>query len=458
MRKKGLVVMGLVLAMSLAGCGGSDDTSVKTEATTQTTTAAKEDTEDKTEAATEEKTEAAEGDKAVASGSVGRYALYEYEANGQVVTNDLLKQAGMDKTYIELKEDGTGEFNLYDQLLDITWKEGEITCYGTSKYGFTVDGDTLTLDMQGVKYVMNHEGGSTADASDKKEDKSEEKSEDKTEEKADNTTTTTGEAPSGDGIVSEEKLQKGYVWLSKIKKDQFKTTYEELAEYYGVEGHFEKEEFSEHMGVNKRYYKWISDEDDTHFIYVNFDEKDAENEPGVYRVSGYNSSGFLGSDAEAAYLDELQGEAKEADKENASNASTASTTYEIFEFGSKENSVKVTLDQPESGWSWDEKKSEIIESDDINTFGAGFIKFTVNKSVDKFDTYMDKFENYTDIEDRVIGGVTMKGRTYDYIGYSWTEYVAELADGKAIAIGIVRVDIEDGTMGDKILNSIKFEY
>ena len=71
---------------------------------------------------------------------------------------------------------------------------------------------------------------------------------------------------------------------------------------------------------------------------------------------------------------------------------------------------------------------------------------------------MDKFENYTDIEDRVIGGVTMKGRTYDYIGYSWTEYVAELADGKAIAIGIVRVDIEDGTMGDKILNSIKFEY
>ena len=70
---------------------------------------------------------------------------------------------------------------------------------------------------------------------------------------------------------------------------------------------------------------------------------------------------------------------------------------------------------------------------------------------------MDKFENYEEVEDRVIGGITMKGRKYDYIGYSWTEYVGQISDGTAIAVGIVDVDIDEGTMGDKILNSVKFE-
>lgn len=264
---------------------------------------------------------------------------------------------------------------------------------------------------------------------------------------------TSSDAPTGDGLVSEEELQKGFVWLNKVKPEPFKTTYEELAEYFGVDGAFEKEEYSDKMKVNKRYYKWISTEDENHFIYVNLDEK----EPGVYSVSGFNSSGFTSADAEAAYLEEVQGEAKEADKANAANAETAAATYDVSEFGNKDNTVKVTLDQPGSGWAWDEKKTELVASDDINTFGAGFIKFTVNKEVDKFDTYMDKFENYEEVEDRVIGGITMKGRKYDYIGYSWTEYVGQISDGTAIAVGIVDVDIDEGTMGDKILNSVKFE-
>ena len=49
-----------------------------------------------------------------------------------------------------------------------------------------------------------------------------------------------------------------------------------------MEGEFVKEEYSDHMKVNKRYYKWISSENPNHFIYVNFDE----DESGVYTVSG----------------------------------------------------------------------------------------------------------------------------------------------------------------------------
>ena len=40
------------------------------------------------------------------SGDLGKYVIYEYEANGQKVGHDLLVTAGMGDTYLELKEDG----------------------------------------------------------------------------------------------------------------------------------------------------------------------------------------------------------------------------------------------------------------------------------------------------------------------------------------------------------------
>ena len=72
-----------------------------------------------------------------------------------------------------------------------------------------------------------------------------------------------------------------------------------------MEGQFVKEEYSDHMKSNYRYYKWISNEDDSHFLYVNFREKT----PGVYTVSGFNTSGFSGEEAIAKYLDTVKAEA-----------------------------------------------------------------------------------------------------------------------------------------------------
>ncbi len=46
------------------------------------------------------------------------------------------------------------------------------------------------------------------------------------------------------------------------------------------------------MKANYRYYKWISKDDGSHFIYANF----KENESGVYTVSAYNTSGFSGKE------------------------------------------------------------------------------------------------------------------------------------------------------------------
>ena len=106
-------------------------------------------------------------------------------------------------------------------------------------------------------------------------------------------------APDGTGIVTEEQVQKGYVWMNEVNNNIFDTTYEEIADYFGVEGKFVKEEYSDHMKRNQRYYKWISKDNENHFIYVNF----AEKEPNVFTVSAYNTSGFSGTEAIEKYLD-----------------------------------------------------------------------------------------------------------------------------------------------------------
>ena len=87
---------------------------------------------------------------------------------------------------------------------------------------------------------------------------------------------------------------------------------------------------------------------------------------------------------------------------------------------------------------------------------AGAIQFEVRENVEKFDFYKDSFENYKDIEDRVIGGITFRGRTYKYIGYEWIQYIAQLDDNRALSIGLRDMDCVPGTMPDIILSNMSF--
>ena len=256
----------------------------------------------------------------------------------------------------------------------------------------------------------------------------------------------------GDGIVTEEQVQKGYVWMNEVNNNIFDATYEDIVAYFGVEGQFVKEEYSDHMKANYRYYKWISEDDDSHFIYVNF----KENESGVYTVSAYNTSGFSGTEAIEKYLDIVKAEAAEANKAASANAEMKDFSVEIAQFAKDDVKVKIMTKIPVSGWSYDDGKRSLVENDDPTAFGAGAIRFEVRENVEKFDYYKDNFENYQDIEDRVIGGITFHGRTYRNIGYDWIEYVAQLDDNRALSIGLRNMDCVPGTMPDIILNNMTF--
>ena len=266
-------------------------------------------------------------------------------------------------------------------------------------------------------------------------------------------TPTAANVSGGDGIVTEEQIQKGYVWMNEVNNNIFDATYDDIVAYFGVEGQFVKEEYSDHMKANYRYYKWISKDDDSHFIYVNFKEES----PGIYTVSAYNTSGFSGTEAIAKYLDTVKAEAAEANRAASANAEMKDFSVEIAQFAHDDVKVKIMTKIPVSGWSFDDGKRRLVENDDPTAFGAGAIQFEVRENVEKFDYYKDDFENYQDIEDRVIGGITFRGRTYKYIGYDWIQYIAQLDDGRALSIGLQNMDCFPGTMPDIILNNMTFQ-
>ena len=82
------------------------------------------------------------------------------------------------------------------------------------------------------------------------------------------------------------------------------------------------------------------------------------------------------------------------------------------------------------------------------------------QSVAKLYTEKLRYADGTPVEcviaDRTIGGVEMAGRTYKNVGMWWTEYYGEMPTGGWLAIKISGVDIDPGTEGDTVLNSITF--
>ena len=164
-------------------------------------------------------------------------------------------------------------------------------------------------------------------------------------------------------------------------------------------------------------------------------------------------------DREESFDGEESADTEDAGKGDdiAGETEGGSASFEILPWGKKEGGVEFTVDIP-AGWSWREDYSWIVEDNENAVVTMlPFIEFKVEKSLDKFDKYKDSYENLKDIDDRVIGGVTMKGRTYKDCGYDKTQYLAQIDDERAVSIVIVKCDLSDGSVASGILDSIKMQ-
>ncbi len=92
------------------------------------------------------------------SGIAGRYEFYSMDMGGGIeITAESLEALGGEmEMYIELEDNGTGTMALDGEVVDMGWADGEIwpTDDPSDKIGFEVDGDSLTIEYDGVQMVF----------------------------------------------------------------------------------------------------------------------------------------------------------------------------------------------------------------------------------------------------------------------------------------------------------------
>ena len=57
----------------------------------------------------------------------------------------------------------------------------------------------------------------------------------------------------------------------------------------------------------------------------------------------------------------------------------------------------------------------------------------------------------------MLGGFTFHGLTLRNIGYDWIQYIAQIDDGRALSIGLTKLECVPGTMPDILLNNMTFQ-
>ena len=166
-------------------------------------------------------------------------------------------------------------------------------------------------------------------------------------------------------------------------------------------------------------------------------------------------------------LSDLKAQAAEpapasAPAENPDYPSAAGLNTQTLEAFGSDYTLTLNVTCPDQGWykSVSPRFADIklFPTDDPSHIFSGDprITFELQSGLDKINYYYDDFENVEELTPRTIGGVEMAGRTYKNVGMWWTEYYGEMPTGGWLSIRISGVDIDPGTEGDAVLNSVTF--
>ena len=151
-----------------------------------------------------------------------------------------------------------------------------------------------------------------------------------------------------------------------------------------------------------------------------------------------------------------------APAENPDYPSAAGLNTQTLEAFGTDYTLVLNVTCPNQGWYKPATNSfgdfKLFPTDDPSHIFSGDprILFELQRDLDKINYYYDKFENVEELAPRTIGGVELAGRTYKNVGMWWTEYYGEMPTGGWLSIRISGVDIDPGTEGDTILNSVTF--
>ncbi|MCQ2457986.1 MAG: hypothetical protein MJ142_04530 [Clostridia bacterium] len=249
---------------------------------------------------------------------------------------------------------------------------------------------------------------------------------------------------SGNGLMPEDRLLRLIKWID----DGYyrNKTYEEIVAFAGVEGLDQGHRDTSMTALGDHYFDWISDSDATHYIHVCFRGRD---ESGRFEAGQWNTSGIVSANWKDVDLTDWLVATACTD--------TAETVLEIQRFSNP--LVTVTAQLPAAGWntrvsgntayfynergeSNNDPRVEVITFDDPAMF----------------DFSLDVYDNVQPAESRVIAGVEMRGRTYHFSGWDWTEYSAQLSPKVSVGIRVSRINCNPGTEGGSLLDSMVFTW
>ena len=170
------------------------------------------------------------------------------------------------------------------------------------------------------------------------------------------------------------------------------------------------------------------------------------------------------ADPESAATPEAEPEPTPASApaENPDYPSAAGLNTQTLEASGSDFTLVLNVTCPDTGWYKPATNSfgdfKLFPTDDPSHIFSGDPRmlFELESGLDKINYYYDDFENVEELAPRTIGGVELAGRTYKKVGMLWTEYYGEMPTGGWLSIRISGVDIEPGSEGDTILNSITF--
>ena len=166
--------------------------------------------------------------------------------------------------------------------------------------------------------------------------------------------------------------------------------------------------------------------------------------------------------SEPAAEPEPEATAEPAPAENPDYPSAAGLNTQTLEAFGSDYTLVLNVTCPEKDWykratnSFGDFKLYLTDDPSHIFSNNPIILFELKSGLDKINYYYDSFENVEELTPRTIGGVELAGRTYKNVGMWWTEYYGEMPTGGWLSIRISGVDIDPGTEGDTILNSVTF--
>lgn len=376
--------------------------------------------------------------------AAGAYGIVGCTFEDVTLDMDQMVALGIQDTKLTLNEDGTGVFYVMGTSLEITWgQDGSVMVSGTRYTTIRrVDDETIELDyLDGV--LTLREGAVPPEPEPEPTPEPEPEPEPFDEEPL------YPGVPYGasDGVIDRATLAGLYRWMRELPGGfLYALTFDEIGAAAGKAGRDNRNNNGSTHSAN-----WSDGEGAS--ITVTFKDKG----DGTWACSAIAIVGMTSDEYDAA---DISGFPKIASSTPAGTNPVEEKKFDL-KVGYTDKKASATVQIPTANWFANERSGGLriwcAPTAEKAESSQSYIYVECKESEDKINFYLASFTNLVELAPITVGGVEMKGRTYDNIGMHWIEYYGEIGEGVWVSIKLTGVDFSTGTETEAIVLGMTFE-